>query len=165
MYMYIHPGKKLNFMGNELGQLREWDEKREPDWDIIQYPIHDAFHQFMKELNHLYLENDAFYDDYKREQFEWLDCHQEERCIYAILRKGESTTVAGIFNFSDQCQEGYEMEFDSKVLLSEILNSDWDCFHGTSTFVKREITAKGEKGKFKVSIDIPPYSAIYWEVK
>ena len=43
LYMYTHPGKKLNFMGNELGQLREWTEEQEQDWDILKFPIHDAF--------------------------------------------------------------------------------------------------------------------------
>ncbi len=56
LYMYAHPGKKLNFMGNELGQLREWDEKREQDWEILKYPLHDAFHRFMKDLNQIYLD-------------------------------------------------------------------------------------------------------------
>ena len=46
-------------MGNEIGQLREWDEKREQDWDILKYPIHDTFHHFMQELNHLYLTTPA----------------------------------------------------------------------------------------------------------
>ena len=54
LYMMVHPGKKLNFMGNEIGQLREWDEKREQDWEIRKYPIHDSFCLVMKELNHMY---------------------------------------------------------------------------------------------------------------
>ena len=49
LYMYAHPGKKLNFMGNEFGQLREWDEKRAQDWDLLKYPVHDAFHAYMKQ--------------------------------------------------------------------------------------------------------------------
>ena len=49
LYMYAHPGKKLNFMGNEFGQLREWDEKREQDWFIRKYPSHDAFYRFIRD--------------------------------------------------------------------------------------------------------------------
>lgn len=62
MYMYAHPGKKLNFMGNEIGQLREWDEKREQDWMLLDYPIHEGFARFMKDLNHLYLEHLALWE-------------------------------------------------------------------------------------------------------
>ena len=54
LYMYTHPGKKLNFMGNELGQLREWTEEQEQDWDILKFPIHDAFYHYMHDLNQLY---------------------------------------------------------------------------------------------------------------
>ena len=62
MYMYAHPGKKLNFMGNEIGQFREWDEKREQDWMLLDYPAHDAFAHFMKDLNKLYLEHSALWE-------------------------------------------------------------------------------------------------------
>ena len=50
MYMYAHPGKKLNFMGNELAHFREWDEKRELDWGLLASPLHDGFHAFMKDV-------------------------------------------------------------------------------------------------------------------
>ncbi len=59
LYMAVHPGKKLNFMGNEIGQFREWDERREQDWDLGKYPIHDAFRRCMAELNRLYLSHAA----------------------------------------------------------------------------------------------------------
>ena len=51
LYMYAHPGKKLLFMGSELGQLREWTEEQQQDWDILKYPIHDAFYHYMLELS------------------------------------------------------------------------------------------------------------------
>ena len=54
MYMYAHPGKKLNFMGNEIAQFREWDEKRQQDWEILKFPKHKEFHHFMMELNNVY---------------------------------------------------------------------------------------------------------------
>ena len=103
LYMILHPGKKLNFMGNEIGQLREWDERREQDWDLRKYPAHDAFYHFMVTLNKLYLSTPALYEkNYDREGFEWLDCNQEKDCIYAIQRNGISDTVCGIFNFSKE---------------------------------------------------------------
>ena len=78
MYMYAHPGKKLNFMGNELGQLREWDEKRQQDWNLLDFPAHREFHRFMIDLNHIYLQHLALSEkDYDPDGFRWLDCHQE----------------------------------------------------------------------------------------
>ena len=132
LYMMAHPGKKLNFMGNEFGQLREWDESREQDWDILKYPLHDAFHRYMIELNRIGQENDAFWHDYDPENFKWLDCHQEERCIYAIKRKGKNKNFIAIFNFSDEEQEDYELDTEEEGKLSVILDTDWDEYGGNT---------------------------------
>lgn len=71
LYMMVHPGKKLNFMGSEIGQLREWDEKREQDWAMCKYPVHGAFYRYMAELNHLYLSHPALSEwDYREEGFQ-----------------------------------------------------------------------------------------------
>ena len=100
MYMYAHPGKKLNFMGNEFGQIREWDEKREQDWDILGYPNHDSFQKFMKDLNHLYLEHPGLWTlDYEKNGFQWLNCNQK-KCIYCFLRTDGTQKMIAIFNFS-----------------------------------------------------------------
>lgn len=115
LYMMVHPGKKLNFMGNEIGQFREWSESREQDWDLLKYPKHDSFHEFMKALNTLYLSDPAFYEqDYQKEGFEWIDCHQEEKCIYAIARKTRDSKITAIFNFSDKTQE-YRLKTETEV--------------------------------------------------
>ena len=60
MYMYAHPGKKLNFMGNEIGHFREWDEKREQDLNLLDSPAHQDFHRFMADLNRFYSELPAY---------------------------------------------------------------------------------------------------------
>ena len=91
MYMYAHPGKKLNFMGNELGHFREWDEKRELDWNLLEYPAHRDFHRFMRDLNHFYLEHPAFFEgDYDPDGFRWIECgasgNSTDRCVYAFRR-------------------------------------------------------------------------------
>ncbi len=163
MYMYAHPGKKLNFMGNEIGQFREWDEKRAQDWDILTYPIHDAFHRFMKNLNLLYLEHPALYrNDYSTDGFRWIDCHQEERCIYAFERISEKERLLAVFNFSDQTQEDYEITLDNAKKLTLLLASDASEYGGTKTYkdADREMTLKKHCAVFSLS----PHSAVYYKI-
>lgn len=163
MYMYAHPGKKLNFMGNEIGQLREWDEKREQDWDILTYPIHDAFHRFMKDLNLLYLEHPALYrKDYSTDGFHWIDCHQEERCIYVFERISEKERLLALFNFSDQIQEDYEITLDDAKKLTLLLASDAQEYGGTKKYKDKdkEILLKSHQVAFSLS----PYSAVYYKI-
>ncbi|MBR4027317.1 MAG: 1,4-alpha-glucan branching protein GlgB, partial [Lachnospiraceae bacterium] len=117
LYMMMHPGKKLNFMGNEIGHFREWDEKRQQDWELLHYPKHHMFFCYMKELNHMYLTHEALSTlDYEQNGFQWLDCHQEERCIYTIERKGKKERVIAVFNFSDKKQCGYTVNVADKSL-------------------------------------------------
>ena len=160
MYMYAHPGKKLNFMGNEIGQLREWDEKREQDWSILKYPIHDAFHRFMKELIQLYLEHPSLYEnDYSDKGFRWLDCHQEECCIYAFERICKTEKIAAVFNFSGQAQKNYPLHVGKAVqALSLLISSDMEQYGGTTRYPCADIPV--ENGS--VTMDLPPYSAMYF---
>lgn len=156
MYMMVHPGKKLNFMGNEFGQFREWDEKREQDWMLRDFPIHDAFYHYMCELNQIYLKHPAMYEwDYRMEGFQWLDCHQEERCVYAIMRKCETEQLAAVFNFSDHEQE-YELECKTAESAKVLLYSDWNRFGG-STEEEKNI-CQGKDGKMKIVLS--PFSGI-----
>lgn len=158
LYVMVHPGKKLNFMGNEFGQLREWDESREQDWDILKYPLHDAFHKYMIELNRIYKANDAFHDDYNQENFRWVDCHQEERCIYAVERKGEIDTFVGLFNFSDEEQKEYQFVKEPEETCSVVMNTDWEEYGGATKKQATESWLKLEKET--VTVNLPPYSGI-----
>ena len=153
LFMMVHPGKKLNFMGNELGHLREWDEKRELDWDLRKYPIHDSFYHFMITLNKLYLSTAALYEkDYMTDGFEWLDCHQEQNCIYALQRNGESEVVCGIFNLSRETKQ-YNAPFKDDGEYRVLLNTDWERFGG-NTKESNETYRKDQM------ISLPPYSAL-----
>lgn len=157
LYMMVHPGKKLNFMGNEIGQLREWDEKREQDWELRKYPTHDSFYQFMKELNHIYLTHPALSDwDYQAVGFRWLDCHQESRCIYAVIRQGKEEKLTAIFNFSDQVQENYEIEMKNTESIEILLYSDWEQFGGSTKACEEGILLEDEK----LSCAMAPFSGI-----
>lgn len=161
LYMYAHPGKKLNFMGNEFGQLREWDEKREQDWDILKYPKHNDFHRFMKALNQVYLENPALWErDYEGEGFQWLDCHQENRCIYAFERKGKKQRILAIFNFSDETQADYHLEIPGAKRLNLLISSDAKLYGGKGIYDKKKMTVK----EGKIDILLPPFSGYFYEI-
>ena len=136
MYMYAHPGKKLNFMGNEIGQLREWDEKREQDWNILKYPIHDSFAKYIKDLCLVYQNNPALYElDYEQEGFKWIDCHQEEKCIYVFERFGKKQRILTILNLSDKKQT-YQLELRNCKLLKLLIASDSEIYGGCEKYQK-----------------------------
>lgn len=158
MYMYAHPGKKLNFMANEIGQLREWDENREQDWDILTYPAHDSFHRFMCELNQIYGKYAAFSDfDYSHRGFQWIDCHAQEQCIYAFERIGKKQKVLAVFNFSDKPQE-YELVLPGCEKLKLQLASDEEKYGGKKAYKKRTFSCKAGK----LTMSLSSYSGMYF---
>ncbi len=130
LYMFAHPGKKLNFMGNELGQLREWDENRELDWDILSYPVHDAFHHFIRDLNKIYLSHPALSAlDYDRKGFSWIDCKQEDKCVYVFERSSAEEKIFAIFNFSDK-EQAFAYRTPRIVSYQLLIASDMECYGG-----------------------------------
>lgn len=156
MYMYTHPGKKLSFMGNEIGQLREWDEKREQDWDMLQYPSHDSFHRFMRDLSMVYLYHPALYEkDYDRAGFKWIDCHRQEKCIYAFERIAEKERMVAIFNLSDQEYKDYTFYVEDAKKLERIIASNRDIYGGND--IREKLVLHPMKGEFV--LDMPAYSA------
>lgn len=160
LYMYAHPGKKLNFMGNEFGQLREWDERREQDWCILDYPIHDAFQKFTTDLNQCYLENPALSAmDYDPEGFRWVDCHQEGKNVYVFERICEKQRILAVFNFSDQVQEYFCPAGIGKTL-TLLLDSDLVCYGGSTEKVQTK-TIKIRQGSL---LTLPAFSGRYYVV-
>ena len=168
MYMYAHPGKKLNFMGNEIGHFREWDEKREQDWGLLAYPAHQDFHRFMTDLSLFYQSHPAFSEkDYDPEGFHWLDCHAEERCIYVFERtSGEpgdsrSERIAAFFNFSGIEQPDYTVEIPGAARLRRIFTSEWKEYGGSEETKEKILTGKDEI--FELSMK--PFSAEYYMIE
>ena len=160
MYMYAHPGKKLNFMGNEIGQLREWDEKRQQDWNLLDFPVHREFHRFMMDLNHIYLQHLALSEkDYDPDGFRWLDCHQEERCIYAFERIGSSERIIAVFNFSFFLQI-YQLKVRNSQTVQVLLSSNWVIYGGDETSCGANLTPKNNI----LELTMKPYTALYMVV-
>ena len=161
LYMYVHPGKKLNFMGNELGQLREWTETQQQDWDIVKFPIHDAFHHYMMELNRIYLQEPALYAwDYRREGFRWIDCQQEEKVIYVIERRSENSRLIALFHFSDAANVSYPLTLEGCETLTPLLHSDWQRFGGSTPEDHTPLQADHTRSGAQFTITLPPYGAV-----
>lgn len=103
-FYYAHPGKKLLFMGNEWGHIREWHEYTEMDWGLRLYPNHESFYQMMKTLSNFYRDNDAFwkYDHQAYDKgFDWITI-DEEASVYAFVRKSDDQEILTVHNFNDQ---------------------------------------------------------------
>ena len=176
MYMYTHPGKKLNFMGNEIGHFREWDEKGEVDWNLLTFPAHQDFHRFMEDLNHFYLEHPALSElDYDTEGFRWIECHAEEKCVYvfercAKERKSETgkhhdqmnrqERIVAAFNFSDEEQE-IEIKCEDIKTLKRVFSSEYKEYGGQEEKKEKIIKAKKEIATLKLK----PFSAEYYLIQ
>lgn len=162
LYMMVHPGKKLNFMGNEIGQLREWDEKREQDWDMLKNPYHAAFHQFMSDLNHLYLTHPALYEwDYQDKGFAWLDCRQNKPSVYAIKRQSRNEQIAAVFNFGNKDLEEYMLPLPDVSSVQILMDSQWECYggeikkgHSDCSFLDHQLVCS-----------LPPFSAVLFQLE
>ena len=160
MYMFAHPGKKLNFMGNEIAMFREWDETKEPDWFLLKYPMHDSFLHFMRELNNIYLTHPSLSQyDFSERGFKWVDCHQEQDCIYVFKRMSDKETIVAFFNFHN-VDKTYTYKVDQPETLTLLLNSDNELYSGKSHNLDKEIHIKNE-----IEMTLPAYSAQFYIVK
>lgn len=156
LYMAIHPGKKLDFMGNEFAQLREFDESREQDWMVLDYPNHNDFRRFRQALNRAYCAEDAFWRrEYDPSAFQWLDCSHPELDACAILRQGSEAAVLAAFNFGDTELEDYTLTLPVAGKLTLLLDTDWETFGGSTAAPKRSCARKTD-GELKLTL--PPFS-------
>ena len=164
MYMMVHPGKKLNFMGNEIAMIREWDETKEPDYFLLKYPLHDSFSQYIRDLNKVYAQQPALYErDYDPDGFRWIAINDMQNNVYGIRREGLSSAAAAFFNFSDQPHVYvYTPQKDEKLM--PLIHTDWECYSGTVKKPKRRTGLKA-RGIGGVRIELPAFSAVLYEIK
>lgn len=166
MYMYTHPGKKLNFMGNEIAQFREWDEKREQDWQLIKIPLHDAFNKYIKRLNEVYDNYEALYkNEYDSSYFKWLEVNAPEKSVYIYERGRSDHRIIVALNFSDNEYAPFTFKVEEELRLREIVNSDSDIYGGSTWGMKSDVTTtKEDNYLYNLSINLKPFSGIIYEV-
>jgi 1,4-alpha-glucan branching enzyme len=126
-YMYSQPGKKLLFMGGELGQWNEWYHEVSLDWHLLDYPPHRGLQRWVEDLNRAYRQEPALHQlDFQPAGFEWIDCNDSQHSVLSLLRKGrlERDTVIVVCNFTPAPRPNYRVGAPQGGFWREILNSD-----------------------------------------
>ncbi len=134
-FMYVHPGKKLLFMGNELGQWREWDHDGSLDWHLLERPRHAGLQRFVQDLNRLYSDEPALHQvDFSVPGFEWIDCNDNESSAISLIRRGAdpSDWVVVVLNWTPIVRRGYRVGVPEPGFYKELLNSDAGTYGGSN---------------------------------
>jgi 1,4-alpha-glucan branching enzyme len=134
-YMYAHPGKKLLFMGSEIGQYEEWNHTTQVRWELLEFDYHRKLQDFVRELNRLYRAEPALYEvDYHWDGFEWVDLNDVDNSVIAFLRRARNREDFLLFccNFTPVPRTDYRFGVPAPGYYQEILNSDSEHFGGSN---------------------------------
>ena len=110
--MYLHPGKKLMFMGSEFGQGREWDHDQSLDWHLLDEPLHAGLKQFVQDLNRVYRTEPALYQcDFESSGFHWIDANDSDNSVVSFTRRATNSQdfLVAVLNFTPVPREGYQL--------------------------------------------------------
>lgn len=130
-YMMTHPGKKLNFMGNEIAHFREFDEQKELDWFLLKYPKHEAFARAMTDLMHIYQHNSAFSKyDYEYKGFKWIDPDNADDSVYSYYREDEKGCYVVVLNMTPNSFEEFTIGVPHAGKYIEMYNTEKDIYDG-----------------------------------
>ena len=132
--MYAQPGKKLLFMGDEIGQWRDWDHDGSLDWDVLQDPLHRGLRRWVRDLNTTYRAEPALHErDCHPSGFAWVDCHDAAQSVLALLRKGQSNDdlILFVLNFTPIPRPNYRVGVPKGGHWEEILNGDAPLYGGS----------------------------------
>lgn len=170
-YMMAHPGKKLIFMGGEFGQFIEWKFTEGLDWHLLDYEMHKKLQDYVKDLNHIYREEKAFWqNDHNWNGFQWIDPHDYSQSIITFMRKGmeENDRMIIICNFTPVVREVYRIGVPSLGTYQEIFNSDWEQYGGLGQRNREFLDAEQipwHNQPFSIEIRVPPLATIYLKLK
>lgn len=166
-YQWAQPGKKLLFMGGELGQSQEWGHERSLDWHLGSAPLHDGVARWVGDLNRAMRDNPALHlRDFEADGFEWIDCNDTESSVFAFLRKGgeRDPEVVVVMNATPVAREGYRVGVPKGGFWREILNSDSTLYGGSGhgNFGGRhaeDVVAHGRPHSLPLSL--PPLGIVF----
>jgi 1,4-alpha-glucan branching enzyme len=134
-FMAAHPGKMLLFMGDEIGQWREWDHDGSVDWGALADPMHAGLQRCVADLNHLYAAEPALHEvDFEPAGFDWIDCNDHEASVVSFLRRARDPEdfVVAVLNWTPVVRGGYRVGVPEPGFYRELLNSDAALYGGAN---------------------------------
>jgi 1,4-alpha-glucan branching enzyme len=165
-YMYTHPGKKLLFMGSEIGQYEEWNQASAVPWGLLEFDYHRKLQSFARELNQFYRQNRALYQvDFHYSGFEWIDFHDVENSVIAFLRRAADPNDFLLLccNFTPVVRKGYDFGVPAAGIYDEVFNTDAECFGGGNVINAGGIPSRPVERHGRphsISITLPPLAVI-----
>jgi 1,4-alpha-glucan branching enzyme len=168
-YMYGHPGKKLLFMGTDIGDYQEWNHDASVPWDVLQYPKHAGLQNFVRDLNRLYRSHPALYEvDFDYTGFEWIDIADVENSCITFLRHAADPSDSIVFacNFTPVPRENYSIGVAVPGYYREILNSDAEHYGGSNMGNAGGVmssTASRHGRRYSISVVLPPLAVVAFQ--
>ena len=165
-YMYAMPGKKLLFMGGELGQWNEWNFNSSIDWHLLNYESHYKYNRYISDMNRLYKTEKAFHElDFAEGGFEWIDFSDSDRSVISFIRKAKNSDDALIFvfNFTPMVYMNYRVGVPWEGHYDELLNSDSSEYWGSNigNFGGFQADHYPWQGRgYSMNLNIPPLAMI-----
>ena len=170
-YQFLHPGKKLMFMGSEFAQGKEWNHDHSLDWHQLENPYHRAQSTWVSHLNHLYRNEPVLYEgEADPARFYWIDCQDGDQSILSFARQasGGGETIVAVFNFTPVAREGYRIGLPCGGFWKEIINSDALEYSGSGQgnfggHEAEQITWQTQP--WSMRIQLPPLAMVVFKIK
>ncbi|MBT1065243.1 1,4-alpha-glucan branching protein GlgB [Bowmanella sp. Y26] len=166
-FMFGHPGKKLNFMGNEFGQSAEWNHDASLQWHLLEYDKHKGIQALYRSLNHIYCRYPALYEcDHQSHGFEWIDHHNAEQSILAFVRKSVDARqkVYVICNFTPVPRSEFRIGVLDKGQYQVLLNTDESQYWGSDFTQQKQYQAEEQAWHdkpYSLALELPPLATLY----
>ena len=166
-YQFAHPGKKLNFMGNELASFDEWNENKSLPWELKRFPKHDSVSRLVRDLNLIYRAESAMhFEEYNPVHFNWLMVDNKDQSVFAFERRCGNSYLIFIFNMTPNYYENFDIGVTRNGKYVEIFNSDKDVYGGNNAYNGLPVYTNeyGPENKpFKITIKLASYAAMIFK--
>lgn len=165
-YQFAHPGKKLNFMGNDLATFNEWKEFEPIDFDLLKDEKHSGINLLISDLNRIYREHTCMYSgEYDPRTFSWIMADNGDQSIYVFYRESETECMVYLFNMTPNFFWDYDIGVPYEGVYEEILNTDKSQYGGWGHYNSDPIKTFGNSGlhnqNYKITVKVPSFGAIY----